>query len=83
MTRVAINGFGRIGRQVARRLLGVPALELVAINDLAPIDQLAHLLTYDSVHGRLESQATVEEGHLHLQGRSVRVFAQPKPSALP
>ena len=50
--RIAINGFGRIGRTVTRVLQNNPAFELVAVNDLVAADNLAHLLKYDSVHGR-------------------------------
>ena len=70
--RIAINGFGRVGRNITRALLGQntqahPELKLVALNDLAPIEHSAHLLKYDSVYGRYHKPISVKENHLHLQ----------------
>ena len=64
--RVAINGFGRIGRCVFRSALGNPAFEIVHINDLTSPDQLAHLLVHDSVHGNWKTPVKVVEGALDL-----------------
>jgi glyceraldehyde 3-phosphate dehydrogenase len=72
-TRVAINGFGRIGRLAARRLLDHPTLELVAINDLAENEALAYLFKYDSVHGSFPGDVTVEGDVLHAGGHTVRM----------
>ncbi len=62
--RVAVNGFGRIGRSLARVLLKREDIDLVAVNDLAPVEQAAYLLSFDSVHGRFEGSVEYEEGRL-------------------
>ena len=64
--RIAINGFGRIGRLVARAAANNPNLNIVAINDPSPPQTLAHLLKYDSVHGQLNESVTLEDGNLRL-----------------
>jgi glyceraldehyde 3-phosphate dehydrogenase len=82
--RVAINGFGRIGRHFFRAYLKrEPDFEVVALNDLASDDVLAHLLKYDSTHGVLPVEVTHGEGELIVDGRSVRSFSERDPSALP
>lgn len=85
VTKIAINGFGRIGRGVLRALIeqGVRDLQIVAINDLAPIDHLAHLLKYDSVHGRLQASVLVEGDTLIVNGQPIRVTALRAPAELP
>jgi len=85
MTRIAINGFGRIGRNVVRaaQLMGVKDLELVAVNDLTDARTLAHLLKYDSVHGKFAAAIEVAEGGLVINGSRVKVFAEKDPAALP
>ena len=85
MARIAINGFGRIGRCVLRSLIETPAddIELVAINDLSTPESLARLLKYDSVHGRLHADVRVEEGALVVDGRRIRVTALRDPAELP
>jgi len=82
--RVGINGFGRIGRNVFRAALkrGVN-LEIVAVNDLTDAETLAHLLKYDSVHGRLEADVEASDGALRVNGRTVQVLAERDPAALP
>jgi glyceraldehyde 3-phosphate dehydrogenase len=82
---VAINGFGRIGRNVLRALYeaGRTDLNIVAINDLAPIDTNAHLFAYDSVHGRFRGTVAVDGDHLVVNGNRIRVTSQKDPSALP
>lgn len=80
--KIAINGFGRIGRQVFRILETAQDIEIVAINDLTPPDMSAHLLKYDSVHGRFDGQVEVVEGGFSVNGRFVRVTAERDPSAL-
>jgi glyceraldehyde 3-phosphate dehydrogenase len=82
--RVAINGFGRIGRNFFRAYLKrEPDFEVVALNDLATDDVLAHMLKYDSTHGVLETEVTHGEGELIVDGRSVRSLSERDPSALP
>ena len=71
--RVAINGFGRIGRLVFRVLQERSGFEVVAINDLAPAGSLAHLLKYDSVHGRYGGSVSSSEGQMQVDGKTVRV----------
>ncbi len=82
--RVAINGFGRIGRNFFRAYLKrEPGFEVVAINDLASDDVLAHMLKYDSTHGVLSADVTHGEGELIVDGKSVRVLSERAPEALP
>jgi glyceraldehyde 3-phosphate dehydrogenase len=83
--RIAINGFGRIGRLVARRWLAGanPDLELVAINDLVPAGNLAYLLQYDSVHGRFPYRVDAHEDLLECNGRQIRISAVKDPTQLP
>ena len=71
--RIAINGFGRIGRLAARRVLKDPAFELVAINDLADNEALTYLFKYDSVHGSWPGEAKLDGDMLHVDGKSVRM----------
>jgi glyceraldehyde 3-phosphate dehydrogenase len=80
----AINGFGRIGRCLARLATAHPALELCAINDLAPTATLANLLRRDSVHGSALFEIAIEdEGTLRINGRAVAVFHEPDAAAIP
>jgi glyceraldehyde 3-phosphate dehydrogenase len=83
--RVAINGFGRIGRNVLRaaKKAGVTDLEFVAVNDLTDPLTLAHLLRYDSVHGRYPGSVEVGDNSLTVDGKQIRVFAEKDPAALP
>ena len=81
--RVAINGFGRIGRVTARLILQRRDIELVAVNDLTDTLTLAHLFKYDSVHGVFAGEVGHDEKHLLLGGRTVKAFAEKDPSALP
>jgi glyceraldehyde 3-phosphate dehydrogenase len=81
--RVAINGFGRIGRITLRRLVPDERMEVVAINDLADVATLAHLLKYDSVHGRFPGEIRVHEEFLEVNGHPIRVLNQEDPGALP
>lgn len=82
-TRVAINGFGRIGRNVFRSALNRKDVEIVAINDLTDANMLAHLLKYDSVHGKLDAEVNVVDGNLVVDGRTVKVIALRNPAELP
>ena len=83
--KIAINGFGRIGRCVVRALIEENAddVEIVAINDLAPAETLAHLLKYDSIHGRLKTQVNVIGDRLIVGNRSIRLTATAAPEELP
>ena len=83
--KIAINGFGRIGRCVVRALheRGVGDLELVAINDLTNPATLAHLYNYDTVHGRAEQRATAGEGKLTIAGKDIKILAEKEPGKLP
>jgi glyceraldehyde 3-phosphate dehydrogenase len=82
--RVAINGFGRIGRNFFRAYLKQePDFEVVALNDLASPDVLAHMLKYDSTHGVLDAEIGHGDGELTVDGKTVRVTSEREPSALP
>ena len=81
--RVAINGFGRIGRAVFRIAESRPDLDVVAINDLFDHDTLGYLLTYDTVMGRFEGGATIANGELATPGGKARLFKERDPSQLP
>ncbi|GHG60096.1 type I glyceraldehyde-3-phosphate dehydrogenase [Streptomyces griseocarneus] len=81
--RLAINGFGRIGRTVARAALRRSDVEIVAVNDLSEPALLAHLLKYDSVHGRLDGRVEVDGDHLVVDGRRIRVLSEKDPADLP
>jgi glyceraldehyde 3-phosphate dehydrogenase len=86
VTRVAINGFGRIGRNITRALYESGKrgdIELVAINDLADLQTNVHLLKYDSVHGRFPGDVSEEAGCLMINGDQVKVFAERQPGNLP
>jgi glyceraldehyde 3-phosphate dehydrogenase len=83
MTRVAINGFGRIGRTVAKLILKDPKLKLVGINDLHSPTSLAHLFKYDSVHGQWQGTVSVEGEFIVVDGHPFNCFAQSDPSELP
>ena len=84
-TKVAINGFGRIGRCIARVLFaqGSSDIELVAINDLTDAATLAHLLAFDSVHGRFQKSVEVKENALLIGDKRVPVYAEKDPAKLP
>jgi glyceraldehyde 3-phosphate dehydrogenase len=85
MTKIAINGFGRIGRAVMRILLKqqVSDLEIVAINDLVPPDNLAYLLAYDTPYGPLGEDVTVEGEYIKVKDTKVKVTAERDPASLP
>ena len=83
-TRVGINGFGRIGRQVLRaaRQQGVADIEIVAVNDLTDTRTLAHLFKYDSVHGTYDGDVEAGNGAILVDGAAIKVFAEKDPSNL-
>jgi glyceraldehyde 3-phosphate dehydrogenase len=83
MKKIAINGFGRIGRLSFKYILGKPGLEVVAVNDLTDPVTLAHLLKYDSVHGRFPGQILVDGDTLVVDGQRIRIYAEKDPSKLP
>lgn len=83
--RVAINGFGRIGRNVLRALdeQGVKNIEIVAINDLTSAETLAHLLKYDSIHGTLKGEVSATKDSIKVNGKTINVTAEKDPTKLP
>lgn len=81
--KIAINGFGRIGRITLRALLKKAGLDVLAINDLSDTKTLAHLFKYDSVHGGFEGTVTSDGAHLLVNGKPIHVFAEKDPSLLP
>jgi glyceraldehyde 3-phosphate dehydrogenase len=81
--RVAVNGFGRIGRMTSRVLLGREDCELVAINDLTDNETLAHLFKYDSIHGRFKGTVEANDEYLILNGKRIRALSEKDPLNLP
>jgi glyceraldehyde 3-phosphate dehydrogenase len=81
--KVGINGFGRIGRLTFRALLKKSNIEVVAINDLSDAKTLAHLLKYDSVHGKFPGEVSVEGDSLIINGKKLKVMAEKDPANLP
>jgi glyceraldehyde 3-phosphate dehydrogenase len=81
--KVAINGFGRIGRLVLRELIQKKDVQIVAINDLTDASTLAHLLKYDSAHGKMAEEISVQGNSLVIGGKSITVFAEKDPAQLP
>jgi len=82
-TRVVINGLGRIGRAILKLVIEEPAFDLVAINDLVDVENLAYLLRFDTVYGRYPKRVTVDAKNLVVAGRQVRTLSQRDPSQLP
>jgi glyceraldehyde 3-phosphate dehydrogenase len=83
MKKIAINGFGRIGRMCFRSLINNPEVEVVAINDLTDVKTLAHLLKYDSVHGRFAHEVGHTADSLVINGKSIKIYAAKDPATLP
>lgn len=83
VVKIAINGFGRIGRLVCRLALEHPELDVVAVNDIVPADNLAYLLKYDSTHGRFDKEVKAEENAIIVDGKKILVFAEKDPANLP
>ncbi|MCB0496567.1 MAG: type I glyceraldehyde-3-phosphate dehydrogenase [Cyclobacteriaceae bacterium] len=83
MTKVAINGFGRIGRLTFKSLLNKKGIEVVAINDLTDTKTLAHLLKYDSVHGKFPGTVEASETGIIVNGKEIRIYAEREPAKLP
>lgn len=82
MTKVGINGFGRIGRLVFRASMERDDLEVVAINDLIDVDYMAYMLKYNSVHGKFAGTVEVKDGQLVVNGRTIRVTAEKEPAKI-
>lgn len=80
--KVGINGFGRIGRNVFRAALNNPDVEIVAVNDLTDANMLAHLLQYDTVHGKLSVEVKAENNNLIVDGKEVKVLSERDPAQL-
>ncbi len=81
--KLAINGLGRIGRLVFRAALKRSDIEIVAVNDLMDPESIAHLLTYDSVHGKLDVNIVAKENAIEINGKSITVFSERDPANLP
>lgn len=81
--RIAINGFGRIGRLVLRRSFQHTNIQVVAVNDLVPADNLAYLFKHDTVHGKFPHSVHAEDGKLIIEGREIVVTAEKEPTRLP
>jgi len=83
MKRIAINGFGRIGRASLKVILENPGLQLVAVNDLMSLENAAYLLTYDSIYGKFNGSVSVHENHMHVNDQTVLFFSEKDPAKLP
>ncbi|MEY2764373.1 MAG: hypothetical protein RLZZ205_797 [Bacteroidota bacterium] len=83
MKRIAINGFGRIGRMCFRSIIEKEGLDVLAINDLTDVKTLAHLLKYDSIHGRVKADVAADGNFLVVNGKRIEVIAQKDPAQLP
>src|SRR5438067_258383 len=81
--KVAINGFGRIGRLVFRQIHNLEGIEVVAINDLTSPKVLAHLLKYDSAQGRFNENVIATENSIVINGHEVKIYAQKDPAQIP
>ncbi|SES36661.1 type I glyceraldehyde-3-phosphate dehydrogenase [Salisediminibacterium halotolerans] len=81
-TKIGINGFGRIGRVVFREAMNNPEVEVVAVNDLTDADMLAHLLQYDSVHGKLDAKVEAKGDNLVVDGKEIAVTSEKDPANL-
>lgn len=81
--KIAINGFGRIGRLAFKNLIRRGNVEIVAINDLTDVETLAHLLKYDSVHGKFEADISFSENKLIVNGQSISILSETDPANLP
>ena len=81
--KVAINGFGRIGRLALRQILKTDGIEVVAVNDLTPADMLVHLFKYDTTQGRFNGTIEQKEDAFIVNGKEIKVFAKPNPEELP
>ena len=80
--RVAINGFGRIGRVFFRSVFHHPNIEVIAINDLADVETMAHLLKYDSIHGQFKAAIEYKEANILVDKKPINYYKSPKPEQL-
>jgi len=83
MVKVAINGFGRIGRNVFKVISERKDIEVVAINDLTDAKTLAHLLKYDSVYGRFSKSVSAKDGAIVVDGKEIKILSEKDPKNLP
>lgn len=83
MKKIAINGMGRIGRAALKVILDTPELDIVAVNDLVTVDNIAYLLKYDSVYGIYEKEVTHDENHLIIDGKKIKYYSNRNPEELP
>ena len=83
MKRIAINGMGRIGRSAFKILIDHPELELIAVNDIAPVDNIAYLIKYDSVHGTFHHDVTVQDNKLVVGEQAIPFYNEKDPTQLP
>ena len=83
MKKIAINGFGRIGRAALKVITNTPGLEVVAINDLMSIDNAAYLLTYDSVYGKYENEVSIQNNYLRIGDKNILFISEKDPAKLP
>ena len=81
--KVGINGFGRIGRLVFRAMVKDPDIQVVAINDLGDVPTMAHLLKYDSVHGRAFDSVVAGDGLISADGYTFKCFSEKDPKCIP
>src|ERR1700748_1743354 len=81
--KVAINGFGRIGRLAFRQIYNMEGIEVVAINDLTKPNVLAHLLKYDSAQGRFNADVTHSDDAITVNGSQIKIYAQKDPAQIP
>ncbi|TSC75991.1 MAG: glyceraldehyde 3-phosphate dehydrogenase [Parcubacteria group bacterium Gr01-1014_33] len=81
--KIAINGFGRIGRSFFKAVYGSPGFDIVAVNDLTDTKTLAYLLKYDSVYGRYTKEVSASDGTLEVDGKELKVYAEEDPARLP
>ncbi len=83
MKRIAINGMGRIGRAALKIIVNTPELELIAVNDITTIENIAYLLKYDSIHGVFENEVKLEKEYLIIDGKRIRFINEKSPEKLP
>ncbi|WP_432432096.1 glyceraldehyde 3-phosphate dehydrogenase NAD-binding domain-containing protein [Chryseobacterium scophthalmum] len=81
--KIAINGFGRIGRMTLRALQNHPEVDVVAINDLTDVKTLAHLLKYDTAHGLFPSEISIEDNAIVVNGKKIIITNEKNPVSLP
>ena len=81
--KIAVNGFGRIGRMTARAMLRKNNFDIVAINDLTDTATLAHLFKYDSVHGKYPGEVLSRSNEIIIDGKAIKVFSEKDPASLP